>query len=496
VGRGGIAVLAAVLALLVVAPAAAQKGTEQDPAKAGAPPPQLDARAWVLIDRLDDAELAAHAAERELPIASATKLMTVYLALERLRPSQRLRAPAYRPTSSIESLIGLQAGERMTVRDLLYGLLLESGNDAAATLAVGVSGSVNRFVALMNRTARRLGLEHTHYTNPIGFDAAGNYSSAGDLAELADRLLQNRLFARIVRTPAATLRSGEVSRRFTNRNTLLLSRPDLIVGVKTGHTVGAGYVLVAAARRDGATLISAVLGTGSESQRDAESLELLQYGLSQYRSRQAVARGEQLADPALEYLDERLELVAARRVTVSTRRGQRVGVEVEAPDEVQGPVERGERLGRVLVTVDGRVEGSSPLIAADRVAAASVGDKALYFAQQPWILIPAGLIVIVIGLWIAMRGRREGAEGAEPHQGDEPDEGVRPEEEGEPRPDASDGSPGEAATQDAAPVAGEQELCSPASASRKMPGDGPPKRTPEERRAMHEQRRRRREEGR
>lgn len=478
--RKGIAALAATLALLGAAPAESKQAAQKALAKGGqakpAGPPSLSARAWVLIDALDGAELAARAADRELPIASATKLMTAYLALKRLRPSQKLRAPAYRPTSPLESLIGLRAGERMTVRDLLYGLLLESGNDAAATIAVGVAGSEKRFVALMNRTARSLGLAHTHYTNPIGFDAPGNYSSAHDLVELADRLLEYELFARIVASPSATLRSGDVPRRFTNRNTLLLSRPDLIVGVKTGHTVGAGYVLVAAARRGGATAISAVLGAASEAERDAESLELLQYGLSLYRSRVAVERGEQLADPKLRYRDDRLELVAKRQVVVSIRRGQRVGIEVDAPDEVDAAVERGEKLGRVSVLVDGRVEAFSPLVAAQAASAATLGEKALYFAQEPLILIPAGLIVIVIGAWIAIRGRREGPEGEEP------------EVDGNREPPVTRGTAEQAA-------GGETEPPPPRNPGRTMKGDGPPRRTPEERRAMHQERMRRRSEG-
>jgi D-alanyl-D-alanine carboxypeptidase (penicillin-binding protein 5/6) len=329
-------------------------------------------------------------------------------------------------------------------------------------------------VALMNRTARRLALEHTHYANPIGFDAPGNYSSASDLAELADRLLENPLFARIVRSPAATLRSGDVPRSFNNRNTLLLSRPDLVVGVKTGYTIGAGYVLVAAARRGGATLISAVLGAGSESARDAESLELLQYGLSLYRTRSAVERGEELAEAELEYRGEELPLVAGRSVSVTTRRGQRVRIEVDAPDQVAGSVERGEVLGRVLVTVDGRPDASSPLIAAEAASAATLGDKALYFATLPWTLIPAGLIVIVIGVWIATRGRREAPEGDQP----EPEAGTEP--------------PSAPAGAERRTAARETESAPPQQPSRRMPGEGPAQRTPEERRRMHDERMRRR----
>ena len=469
---------ALVLIFSVAAPAEkqAQKPSEKaaKPAKAKKPagPPKLRARAWILIDALDGTELAASAPNRELAIASETKLMTTYLALKRLKPSERLTAPAYAPSSSDESLLGLHAGEKITVKDLLYAMLLPSANDAAETVALGIGGSEKRFVTLMNHAAPTVGLDHTHYQNPIGLDATGNYSSARDLVTLADRLLENPLFARIVATPSATLHSGDMPRKITTRNTLMLEHPDLVIGVKTGHTLEAGYVLVAAARRNGATLLSAVLGTSSESARDAESLKLLEYGLSMYRALRPVHRGEKLADPSLDYRDEHLELVAKREIPASVRRGQRVKVEVDAPDEISGSVEKGETLGRVVVTVDGRVEGTSPLIASEDVAAATVAQKAISTVVKPLILIPAGACVILVGLLLASRGRGKPPEGAE-----EPEEAIEPME----------AEHSEEANQVEAPAAPD-----PQASRRRLRRKGPAARTPEERRAMHDERMRRR----
>ena len=174
-------------------------------ASAASGPPSLDAKAWILIDPSDDSVLAAKGPNKRLPIASATKLMTAYLALHDLRPNQTVTVPPYRVANPAEVRLGLRAGERMRVRDLLYGLLLPSASDAAETLAVAVSGSVPAFVNDMNRTARRLGLADTSYANPIGLDDPDNYSSAHDLVTLASILMRNQLFARIVNTPAATL---------------------------------------------------------------------------------------------------------------------------------------------------------------------------------------------------------------------------------------------------------------------------------------------------
>jgi D-alanyl-D-alanine carboxypeptidase (penicillin-binding protein 5/6) len=375
------------------------------PTPASATAPNLDARAWILIDPRDDSVLASKAAQKRLPIASATKLMTAYLALKRLRPNQRISATAYQPRSSLEILLGLRQGERVRVRDLLAGALLPSANDAAETLAVGVSGSVPAFVAAMNAAAERLGLADTHYANPIGFDDAGNYSSARDLATLASILLRNKLFSRIVDSPSATLRSGDRTRQVSSRNTLLGEVP-WVSGVKTGHTLGADYVLVGSGTQDSTTLVSVVLGAPSESARDDDTLKLLQYGFSLYHPVQPVQRGEEFADPRLDWRDDHLSLIAERSLPVNVRRGQRVTTNVTAPDEISGPVDEGERLGRVTVSVDGRVAAASPLAAAEAAGAASALDKVVGTAQNPFLLIAVGAIVIVVGLLLTARGRR------------------------------------------------------------------------------------------
>ena len=167
----------------------------------------------------------------------------------------------------------------MKVSDLMRGLLLESGNDAAVTLAEGVSGSRKEFVSAMNRRARQLGLENTHYANPIGLDQEGNYSSARDLVTLATVLRTNTFFKKIVDSPSGTLKTGVHPRTFKNRNRLVAQYP-WVNGVKTGHTRGAGYVLVGSGSRNGIQLISAVLGTPRETARDTTRSALLKWGFA------------------------------------------------------------------------------------------------------------------------------------------------------------------------------------------------------------------------
>ncbi len=372
-------------------------------AEASPPAPKLDAAAWILVDPRDGAELADHRATERRSIASTTKLMTAYVALQELKLSDELRVPPYTPLPA-ESVAGLTEGERLTVRDLLLAMMLPSANDAAETVAVGVGGSEDGFVERMNEAAAGLGLEDTSYSNPIGLDEPGNYSTAADLAALSEELLDDKRFRRIVATPEADLESGSVPRHVVTRNTLMLSDPT-VDGVKTGHTLDAGYVLVASAKRKGVPLLSVVLGASSEATRDAESEELLDYGFSLYRDRSPFPAGKELASAAARYEDEPLALLAGRRVEVRARADQELRTRVDAPLEVEGPIEEGERLGTATVTLDGDVVGRVPLVAATAVAAPSWVDR----IGGPFVVAAIALvaIVILIGVTLAIRRRRD-----------------------------------------------------------------------------------------
>lgn len=391
-----MALLAAFAVLVAAAPSATAAG-----AKA---PTDLDAAAWLLIDPRDGHRLAAHSATSQRSIASTTKLMTAYLALEDLSLGERLEVPPYSPAPA-ESVAGLIAGERLTVRDLLTAMMLPSANDAAATIAVGVAGSEGAFVGEMNRAARDLGLEDTSYSNPIGLDDIGNYSSAADLAKLTTILLEDRRFRRIVAQPEAELSSGTMPRHVVTRNTLMLSDPS-VDGVKTGHTIDAGYVLVASAKRKGVPLVSVVLGAPSEAERDAVSEQLLNYGFSRYRRRTPFARREELAQADVKYADEDLALAAARNVAARVRADQGFDTVIDAPAQVEGPIEAGQRLGSVTVLLDGKSIGRVPLVAATAVPAPSVVDK----AGGPEVLVAIIIGVAVILLLAAFLVRRRGGE--------------------------------------------------------------------------------------
>jgi D-alanyl-D-alanine carboxypeptidase (penicillin-binding protein 5/6) len=391
-GRRAGALLAAALLLLALPAVSFAKG------------PEVEARSWALIDARSGDVLVSHAAKRHLPIASTTKLMTAYVVLHELPLARLVRAAPYQAEYG-ESLLGLRPGQRISVRDLLYGLILRSGNDAAYDLALAAAGSERRFVAEMNHYAAALGLVDTHYANPIGLDQRGNYSSAADLATLTRRLLAIPAFARIADSRSAVLRSVHPRRRITTINELLRMAP-WVTGVKTGHTFGALYVLVGSGQRKGVKLISVAIGAPTDEDRFSDNIELLDYGFSLYKPRTPIEAGAVLARPAIRYDDGELPLRAARAVSVGLRRGQRMSVVVDAPGEVEGPIERGAALGRASVLVEGQRVASVPLQAAHAVAKASLLERAGDFLDDEKIPVGIALCVILIGAVLLRRFSR------------------------------------------------------------------------------------------
>jgi len=394
--RLGAAPLALLLALALWPAAAA--------AAAPAGPEGVEAKAWTVVDARGGDVLASHAAQRRLPIASTTKLMTAYVAMKELPLDKIVRAAPYDPIYG-ESLMGLRTGERVSVRDLLYGLILVSGNDAAHTLAVAAAGSQDRFVGQMNRYAAALGLSGTHYANPIGLDQAGNYSTAADLATLTRRLLRDPAFARIADSRTALLRSLRPPRRIETLNYLLELAP-WATGVKTGHTFDAGYVLVGSGERKGVDLVSVAIGAPTDETRFTDNLTLLEYGFSQYRRRLPIRRGQGLAEPEIRWSGGHLPLRAEHSLQVGVRRGEQLDLRVKAPGEVEGPIERGARLGSATVFVAGRKVGTVPLRAGRAIPEASFFDRVRATLGDHWTTIGIAMFVILMGAVLLLLRRR------------------------------------------------------------------------------------------
>ncbi|MBA3748168.1 MAG: D-alanyl-D-alanine carboxypeptidase [Solirubrobacterales bacterium] len=392
--------LPALLLTLVIGPLA---GAPSAAAQSDAP--ALQAKAAIVMEGTTGDVLYEKNAGERRAIASATKLMTVLVALEHSDLDDVFSAANY-DAAAAESQIGLRPGERMSVRDLLRATLLPSANDAAATIAVGTMGSTQAFVAEMNRRAAALGLRDTHFTTPVGLDDAGNYSSARDLARLAVRLRTFEFFRRTTDLPSATLRSGSRKRTVINRNTLV-RRVDAVNGVKTGHTIRAGYVLIGSARRGDVTIVSVVLGEPSERARDADSLALLRYGLNAYEAATPLPEGRIVGKIALRYRgDESVNVVAGATVRRVLRRNTPTRYEITGlPAEVDGPLARGTKVATATVRAGDKVLARVPVVTARPIAEAGLGTRLSDLASRSQTII-ALLLLLVCSLPLVMLRRR------------------------------------------------------------------------------------------
>jgi D-alanyl-D-alanine carboxypeptidase (penicillin-binding protein 5/6) len=270
-------------------------------------------------------------------------------------------------------------------------------------LAVGVAGSREAFVAEMNARARQLGLHHTHYANPIGLDAPGNYSSAHDLATLARKLMTNPTFARTVDRPRATLRSGDHRRTIHNRN-LLIGRYSFVDGVKTGHTSIAHYVLVGAAHGHGGKVISVVLGEPSETARDVDSLALLRWGIDQYRRVTVLRPGHTVAYTTVKYHPGlKIRLTTRHSATFTLRRGEHLKRRVRAPKELEGPIPAGRRVGSVDVLYLGHKVQTLGLVTTRAVPGSTLVQRVTHALGPPLTALALLLVVlgaVLAGLWL------------------------------------------------------------------------------------------------
>ena len=405
--RARAGVLGAVVVAFVVACVVAHVA----PAGAATPMPGAGARAATVIEASCGEQLYGRNANSREAIASATKLMTALVTLERVhRLDTMFTQNGYRSAAE-DSQIGLVPGERMSVRDLLIALMLPSADDAAEDLAFNVGhGSVARFVGMMNARARQLGLAHTHYSTPIGLDTPGNYSSASDLVELAAYLRRTSpFFKRTVALKRAVLHTGNHARTVVNRNDLVAKVP-WINGVKTGHTLQAGYVLVGSGTKHGMTLISAVIGTPNEAVRDASTLSLLNYGFANFGLRTPVRKGQVLARPLVKGRDHlHVAVIAGATFKQLFARTARLRLRVDVPRPLTGPLGRYARVGTVVVLSRGRVIKRVPLVVARAVPGPSSGLGSLGFVTRPFTLVSLlVLLAVAIGLAVFWRGRNRG----------------------------------------------------------------------------------------
>ena len=294
-----------------------------------------------------------HADERSL-IASTTKIMTALIICQRCNVLDRVKIPG--EAVGVEgSSMYLREGEVLTVQELLYGLMLRSGNDAAEALAIYCGGTVEGFAELMNDKARELGLKDTHFVNPHGLDAPGHHSTARDLAVLSAYAMEDPIFARTVGAKSVTV--GE--RVLTNHNKLLWQLPGC-EGIKTGYTRAAGRILVSSASREGRRLVCVTINA-LDDWNDHKAL--LEEGFSRYDVRQIVEAGEVLGYRHILGGDgTSVPLIAAEEFSYALTEGEEPELVLSPQSFSYAPVRAGGEEGCAYVVLEGEVIGQIPLV--------------------------------------------------------------------------------------------------------------------------------------
>ena len=314
----------------------------------------VSARRAILLDAQTGRVLYEKDADAQSLIASTTKIMTALIICEQCNVLDRMKIP--KEAVGIEgSSMYLQTGEVLTIQELLYGLMLHSGNDAAMALAIYCGGTMEGFVGLMNDKAHRLGLTGTHFENPHGLDSPGHYSTARDLAKLAACAMNNPIFAQTVSTKS--VRAGDRTLRNHNK---LLWRVDGADGVKTGYTKAAGRILVSSATRAGRRLVCVTIDDGNDW---ADHASLLENGFSRYQLRQLVKEGDCMGTTAvLSGQSERVQLLAAEDFSFPLSQNEQVEIVLSGPGFVYAPVVQGEAAGVAYLCIGDAVVGKVPLI--------------------------------------------------------------------------------------------------------------------------------------
>jgi len=377
--------LALVLSLALSVPAHAQMPQ----------PPEIAAKAYLLIDVTANQLLAAKDPDMAVEPASLTKLMTAYLVFDALR-AKKLSLQQTLPVSERAwkmpgSRMFIDPKMQVPVEDLIKGMIVQSGNDATMALAEGVGGTPERFVQLMNEQAKAMGMKGTTYKNPEGLTEPGHITSARDLGILAQRLMRD--FPEYVTYYAIKKYryAGTPAANDTNRN-LLLFRDPSVDGLKTGHTQTAGYCLVATARRDFPNvgprrLLSIVLGAESENARANESQKLLNWGYTAFDAIKLFDAGQAVATPKVwkgQTTEVRLGANWPLVVAVPAGSAAQIKTQVSRPDPIVAPVKKGQPLGALKVFKDDQPLLEVPLMALEGVEQSGVFGRA-WDAMRLWI---------------------------------------------------------------------------------------------------------------
>lgn len=327
--------------------------------------PKTNSRRYIVYDRISKSMIIGKNEDVKSAMASTTKIMTTIVILEKADLNEKVTVSA-KAGGTGGSRLGLKRGDKASVRDLLYGLMLRSGNDAAVALAEHVGGSVKGFAELMNEKAIELGLTNTHFVTPHGLDDANHYTTALELAKLTDYAMDNETFAKIVGTKSTTIYINNQPRQINNTNELL-GVLNGVVGVKTGFTNNAGRCLVTETKRNNMDIITIVLGADTKKDRTKDSVNLIEYTFSKYKmynleeqlieefnkwknineKRILIIKGKQ-SNP-------KLALGAIEKAIIPICDNDKIEYSINALTEAKAPVEQWNVMGTLTVKLNGKI---------------------------------------------------------------------------------------------------------------------------------------------
>lgn len=343
------------------------------------PPLAGSAQAAILMDRDSGRILFSKNADKEMKIASLTKIMTALVAIEQSKMDSMVTVG---PNAvGVEgSSIYLKKGEKVPLENLLYGLMLRSGNDAATAIAEHVGGSVEGFVYLMNQKASFLGLQHTHFMNPHGLDQADHYSSAKDLAVLTSYALKNPAFRQIVKTQVKTLDwpNLEWDQKFYNKNKLLRLYP-WADGVKTGFTKQARRTLVTSATKNGSQLVAVTLNDGNDWN---DAIDMYNYGFANFKKEVVLQKGQLLALTGVKNKqDKELYMMAGKSFIYPIAKEEKNKIKIQTIQSTPiGAIQAdNQAMGIAKIYLENELIGSVPILSAYR-------DKPTYFQRLEQVL--------------------------------------------------------------------------------------------------------------
>jgi D-alanyl-D-alanine carboxypeptidase (penicillin-binding protein 5/6) len=345
----------------------------------------ISAKGAALIDQATGRLLYGKNENMKLPMASTTKIMTGLLATE----SGKLDNVYTVPPECIfveGSSMGLQPDEKISLRDLTYGLLLESGNDAANAIAILLGGSISGFVDMMNKKAQSLGLASTHFETPSGLDAKEHYTTALDLARLGAFAMNNATFVQIVSTQKTKITyNGIKNGRVIYNHNKLLGSCDGAIGIKTGFTKKCGRCLVSCAKRDGVTLIVCTL---SDPNDWSDHKQLLDLGFSKLKSQKLINKPLNLSANVVGGLTNNVVLNYDKEITAALQVGEigNVKMQVQLPRFIYAPIKKEQKLGQIVFTLDNKVVATTELKAENTVDITKIRHKSFFSSLWDAIL--------------------------------------------------------------------------------------------------------------